>query len=186
MVRGVIAASTRVGVDAEVGVGVDEDRRPAGQGDQVPVHDEVGVEDDHLVAGVDHAAEGQQQRPRRAGGDEHLAVGVAELGVDGGLEPAAELGDALGDGVGVPPALDGLDRGGLDRVGHVEVGQADREVDRVVMALARSNTLRMPEASMCRIRSAIQASFTRGLRGRRDGLAQGASSRRIVTRPRRV
>ena len=85
--------------------------------------------------GLTDAAEGQQQAARGARGDEHLAVGVAEFGVDGGLELAAKLGDALGDGVGVEAALDGGDGGGLERLGDVEVGQADREVDRVLHGL---------------------------------------------------
>ena len=48
------------------------------------------------------------------------------------LAAAAKLGHALGLGVGVEPALDGLDGGELGGGGHVEVGQADREVDRVL------------------------------------------------------
>src|SRR5205823_9376915 len=118
-------------VDAENGVGIDQHRGAAGQGDQVAVHDEVGVEDDDLVAGVDHAAEGQEQGAGGPRGDQDLAVGVAELGGDGLLELAPQLGDPLGDGVGVEPLLDRRDGGGLDRVGDVEVGQADRQVDRV-------------------------------------------------------
>ncbi len=128
-------------VEAEVGVGVDQHRGPAGQGDEVAVHHEIGVEDDHLVAGVDDAAEGQEQGARGARGDQDLAVGVAELGVDGGLDLAPKLGDALGDGVGVEAVLDGVDRGGLDGSGDVEVGQADREVDRVLHGLGHVERL---------------------------------------------
>src|SRR5438552_608327 len=76
-----------------------------------------------------------------AGGDQDLAVGVMERGVDRGLELASELGDALGDGVGVPPVLDRGDRGGFDRVGHVEVGQADRQIDRILHGLGHVERL---------------------------------------------
>ena len=65
LVRGVIAASTLGGVDPEIGIGVDQDGPAAGQRGQVPVHHEAGVEDDDLVAGIDHAADRQQAaRPR--------------------------------------------------------------------------------------------------------------------------
>ena len=56
--------------------------------------------------GLTARAERQEQAPRGARGDQHLAVGVAELGVDGGLDLAPQLGEALGEGVGVVPALD--------------------------------------------------------------------------------
>ena len=56
---------------------------------------------------------------------------MAVLPVDPGLELVAQHGHALGQGVAVLAALDGVDGGLADRLGNVEVGLADREVDRV-------------------------------------------------------
>ena len=55
--------------------------------------------------GLTTAAECQQEGPEVPEVIEDLAVGVAELGVDGGLELAPKLGDALGERVGVVPVL---------------------------------------------------------------------------------
>ena len=91
--------------------------------------------------GVDHAAEGQEQCARRARRDQHLAVGVTELGVDRCLDLGPQLGDALGDRVGVVAGPNRLDGRGLDRVGDVEIRQADREVDRVFHRLGHVERL---------------------------------------------
>ena len=71
----------------------------------------------------------------------HLAVGVVELAVDGRLDLLAQLGDALGDRVGISTGLDRLDRGILDGLGDVEIRQTDREVDRVFHALGHVERL---------------------------------------------
>ena len=148
------------GIDAEVGIGVNQHRDAARQRRQVAVHHEIGIEDDHLVTWVDDAAKRQQQPARRAGGDEDLAVAVAELGVDRGLELAAQLGDALGDGIGVVPLSIAAIAASLTGPGTSKSG---RPIERLIgsfIDFAMSNALRMPEASMCFILSAIQASFT--------------------------
>ena len=49
-----------------------------------------------------------------------------------GLQLLAQHGHALRQGVAVLAALDGVDGRLADRLGHVEVGLADREVDRVL------------------------------------------------------
>src|SRR5262249_35639369 len=90
-----------VGVDVEVGIGVQVKGCPAGQGDQGGVQDEEGVEADARVAGVDDAAQGQHQPAAGAAGDEQFAVGVGQSTADVGGDAGAELGDALGDGVGI-------------------------------------------------------------------------------------
>ena len=62
---------------------------PPASVDQVAVHHEVGIEDDHLVAGVDHRSRWPASRPAEVPEViEHLAVGMVELGVDRGLELA--------------------------------------------------------------------------------------------------
>ena len=57
---------------------------------------------------------------------------MAEFFVDAGLELVAKGRQALGDGVGILTGLDGFDASVFDRLRHVEVGLADREVDRVL------------------------------------------------------
>ena len=52
--------------------------RPDHSGQHV-VHDEVGIEDDHLFARIQQGEHGQHQAAAGAGGDEDLAVGVAIL-----------------------------------------------------------------------------------------------------------
>ena len=64
-----------------------------------------------------------------------------KLAVDGRLDLVAQLGDALGDRVGVSTRLDRLDRRVLDGLGDVEIRQADREVDRVFHALGHVERL---------------------------------------------
>ena len=66
-----------------------------------------------------------------------------------------ERGDALCLAVGVLAFGDGPIQGLLDRFGRVEVRLPDAQVDRSVILAARSKTLRIPEASIRRIRSAI-------------------------------
>ena len=53
LVRGVMAASTLATSMLEIGIGVDDHRLAAGQRDEVRIHDEVGIEDDDLVAGIE-------------------------------------------------------------------------------------------------------------------------------------
>ena len=74
-------------------------------------------------------------------GDEHLAVVVAVLLLDLRLELFAQHGHALRQGVAVLAALDGVDRRPADRLGHVEVGLPDREVDRVLQLRAKVEDL---------------------------------------------
>ena len=80
--------------------------------------------------------------------------------VDGRLDLVAQLGDALGDRVGVAPALIASIAAALTGSATSKSG---RPIERLIgsfIVLAMSNALRMPEASICFIRSAIQASFT--------------------------
>ena len=119
----------------------------------------------------------QQQAAAGAAGDEHLAVGVADSGVrTSAVDLVAQLGDALGDGVGVvaarrwPSLAAALTGSGTSKSG--------RPMLRLIGSFrlrARSNTLRMPDASMLRIRSAIQAARVTagGHRGSSCGAAGG-------------
>ena len=103
------------GVDAEVGIGVDQHRHAPGQRGQVAIHHEIRVKDDHFVSRIDHAAKRQQKGTRGTRGDQNLAVGVTKLGIDGPLNLGPQLGNSLSDGIGVVASLDGLDGRGLDR-----------------------------------------------------------------------
>ena len=58
----------------------------------MPVHREVGVEDQQLVAGIQDAGDRQQECARGAGGDKDLAIVVVKLGVDGCLQPVRSSG----------------------------------------------------------------------------------------------
>ena len=60
-----------------------------------------GVECDHFVSRIDHRADRQQERTGAARGDQYLSVGVLKFAVDGRLDLVAQLGNALGDGVGI-------------------------------------------------------------------------------------
>ncbi|MGC3990072.1 MAG: hypothetical protein QM796_10415 [Chthoniobacteraceae bacterium] len=95
------------------------------------VHDEVRVEKDDLIARVHHGHDREQQRAADAAGDEHVADVAAVLFRQVGPQAFAERRDALRGRVAVLAVADGVDGDGLGGVGHVEVGQADREVDRV-------------------------------------------------------
>ena len=72
-----------VHVESEVRIGVDEHRHAAGERDHRRVADEVRIEQDHLVAGVDGREQRQNQGPAGAAGQDHVAVGVAI----GAIEP---------------------------------------------------------------------------------------------------
>jgi len=98
------------------------------------VHHEVRIREDHLVAGVDQHEHRQKQRSADAGGYQVRPVVIipaefllAQLG-----HGRSQLGGALGLGVLVPPVADGLDRAVLYGFGHVEIGLADGQVDRVL------------------------------------------------------
>ena len=70
--------------------------------------------------------------PRDAAGDEHVADVAADLRRQVRAQPLAERGDALRLRVAVVARADRLDGGGLGDLRDVEVGQPDREVDRVL------------------------------------------------------
>ena len=53
----------------------------------------------------------------------------------------AQLGDALGEGVGVLPARIASIAAALTGLGNVEIGQADREIDRVLHRLGHVERL---------------------------------------------
>ena len=48
-------------VEAKVGVGIDKHRRSPCNLDEVSVHDEIGVEDDHLVTRIDDRTDRQRE-----------------------------------------------------------------------------------------------------------------------------
>src|SRR5438045_632589 len=83
-------------------------------------------------AGLHGAVHGQQQAAAGAAGDEKIAVGVRIAPTDVGQDLVAQLGDAGVDGVGIGAAVDGVLGSGLHRLGHVEVGDADAEIDGVL------------------------------------------------------
>ena len=139
--RGVKAARTLFTSRSKSGIGVDVNRSAAGQRDEVRIHDEVGIEDDHLVAGIDGAAQREQQAAAGAAGDDHLAIGVSVGLADIGQNLGPQLRNALGDGVGVVALVDGGTGGGLDRLGHVEVRLADAQVDGVLEAASQLENL---------------------------------------------
>src|SRR5262249_19812655 len=70
-----------------------------------------------------------------------FAVGVRVASADVGADLVAQLGDTLGGGVAVAALVDGDVGGGLDRRGHVELGLADAEVDRVLEAAGQVEDL---------------------------------------------
>ena len=109
-VRGVIACFTRSTSIRKSGYVSTNTHFAAGQRHQRAIHDEVRIEDDHLVAGVERGQQGQHQAAAGAAGDEHLAVGMAVLLVDLPLQLLAQRRDALRQGVAVLVALDGVDR----------------------------------------------------------------------------
>ncbi len=60
---GVMAARNFADVDAEIGIGVDEDRLAARHRDEMRIHDEVGIEEDHFIAGIERANTRARTRP---------------------------------------------------------------------------------------------------------------------------
>jgi len=107
------------------------------------VHDEVGVGDDGLIAGVQEGLEGQQEVAGGARGDQK--GGLGGIGLAGGAEvyipsdliaevigdSVAQRHDALGHGVAIGIVLDGLDGRLFEGVWDGKVGLADREIDGV-------------------------------------------------------
>ena len=93
-VRGVRARLQvgRVEVEAVLGAERDRDEDGTGGGDSGGVGDVGGLEDDHLVAGVDQALEGREEGALGAGKDDHLVRGdllagePRVLGGDGGAQ----------------------------------------------------------------------------------------------------
>ena len=121
-----------IGMEAEIGIAVDDDRLSAGHRQQVLVHHEVGIEEDRFVAGIDGGEDRQQQSAADAAGDEHIADVAADLRRQIFAQPLAQRGDALRLRVAVVAGLDRLDGGVLGDIGHIKIRQADREVDRVL------------------------------------------------------
>ena len=95
------------------------------------VHHKVGVKNNNLVSRVDHTAQCQEQSTGCSSRDQHLAVGMPKLGIDGPLKRGPQLGNALSDRVGVMSSVYGLNCSGLDVFGNVKVREPDREIDRV-------------------------------------------------------
>ena len=60
------------------------------------IHDEVRIEEEDFVAGIDHATKGQDESAAGAAGDQQLAVGmlITTLVIRDDLGP--QLGDAAG------------------------------------------------------------------------------------------
>ena len=134
------------------------DRLCPDHGRQHVVHDEVGIEDDHLFARIQQGEHGQHQAAAGAGGDEYLAVGMSVLLGDAGLEFFAQHGHALREGVAVSGGF-GSPRwppGGPAPARRNPV--ARWRVDGSRSFAPRSKTLRMPEESNRRVRSASQCS----------------------------
>ena len=103
------------------------------------VGDEIRVGSNDFVAGIDDGQECGEQPAAGAAGDEHVALGVVEMGEAGlriGQESVAQLRDALSDGVAVATGVDRRLGGGLDRLGNFEVRLADAQIDRVLQRLA--------------------------------------------------
>src|SRR5258706_13302552 len=117
-------------MEAEIGVAVDGAGLAAREGQQVLVHDEVRVEEDRFVAGVDGGEDGEEEAAGDAGGDEDFADVATDLGGEIFAEALAQGGDALGLGVAVLAGLDSLDRGLFGGGGDVEIREADRKVAR--------------------------------------------------------
>ena len=61
LVRPVMCGSMRWPVQLKIGIGVDIDGRSSDQTNQVAVHDETGVRDQHLIAGPYTGQQGQHQ-----------------------------------------------------------------------------------------------------------------------------
>ena len=90
------------------------------------------LEDDHLVARIDHGQHRRDHRLGRAAGHRHLAVGVADDAVIAlrlGRDRGAQLGLAEGDRVLVQVGVDGRDGSVLERPRGFEIGKALREVE---------------------------------------------------------
>ena len=148
LVRGVIACFDAVGVEAEIGIAVDDDRLAAGHREQVLVHHEVRIEEDRFVAGIDGRQDRQEQPAADAAGDEHFADVAADLGGQILAQPLAQRGDALGLRVAIVARADRLDRGVLWPISGTS--KSGRPIERLIGSFifaARSKTLRMPEAS---------------------------------------
>lgn len=118
-----------------VGLGAGDDDRCAVVGEHhVRVGHPVRGRDDDLVAGVQGGRQGEVDdllRPAAHGDPVHRVaqpVAGVQLVGDGG----AQLRSAVDGRVLGLAAPDGLDRGGLDVVGGVEVGLADSEVEDLV------------------------------------------------------
>src|SRR5665213_1674354 len=95
------------------------------------IHDEIRIEDDHLIAGIDGATKSEDKAAAGAAGDENFAVVLGIKGANVSVNLGAQFWNALGDGIGVGAAVDGGVGGGLDRLRHVEIRLTDAEVDGV-------------------------------------------------------
>ena len=121
-----------IGMEAEVGVGIDGHGHRATEFGQVLVHDEVGIEKDRLVAGgVEGGEHGEHEAGGGAGEDQEAGIGPAGVAGDFGFKGGDELGDSLGGGVAVFTFADGLDGAFLEDFGDIKIGLADGEVDGV-------------------------------------------------------
>ena len=159
MVRGVIAAATLSRSMRKSGYVSTSTHVPPTSPTSDLIHHEVGIEDDHFVARIDQRQHGQHQPAAGAAGDEHLAVGVAVLRRRrGACSFSRSAGDALRRRVAVLAARESPRTAAcLNRLGHVEVGLADREVDRIVHRCRPGRTpCGCPSCRSTRIRSAIQ------------------------------
>ena len=90
------------------------------------------LEDQHLVAGIEQRHGRGVQAGRRARGHHHFAFGVVAQAVVAlllGRDGLAQARNAVASRVDVLPVADGLDRRGLNHVGHRRVADALRQVD---------------------------------------------------------
>jgi len=88
------------------------------------IQHEIGIEDDHLVAGVDGAEQREVEAAAGATGEEHFAVGMRIPAAQRRGDFGAQFGDALGDGIGVMAGVDG-------GVGELEEAQKEQILEHI-------------------------------------------------------
>lgn len=118
-------------IKLKIWVGVDRYGDAAGEADQRGVHDEVGVEKDNFVPGIDHRQHGQHQSAAGAAADENLAVGVCKALVDIGLQALAKGANSLGLRVTVAAAVNCLAASLANFRRDIKIGLTDGEVNGV-------------------------------------------------------
>jgi hypothetical protein len=111
----------------------DDDRRRAGERDDLRVAHPVGRRDDHLVAGVERRHQRVEQHLLAASADADFVDRVVDavLALELLGDRRLELWDAVDRGVFGLALADRADRGFLDVVGGVEIGLAGAEADDV-------------------------------------------------------